>query len=251
MNVFLYSPESYLKELFIEVLFSCGITVYSKDDISQSIKDIVDKNVDSIFLDVDQTGIDWVNVIQFIKNKTTARNVFIVIMTASINKDYINSFLIAGVTAIFDKKQTLKTYMGQIKTLLTLFDEEMRKDGLERRKYIRVKVRLDEKIQINVEIAGKEHLGNFSNVLLDISLVGAAFKIENAKLLKLFQHKHTTISNLQIMINKRVYFCEGELVRLANNLGVVQFKKTNDFFNFGIAHYIYKKLNLDKIIPLN
>ena len=243
MKVALFSLNQSLNELFIETLFSNGITVYSSENIKDYLLIVLNKEIDCLFVDIDIAGIDWLKLINYIKKKKAPRNLFMVIMTASTEVKLLNQFLLAGINAIFDKKKSLKGYIGKIQQLLKIFEMESNRNGVERRQYVRVKIHEEEDVFVNLEMAGKEHLGYFQGKATDISIVAVAFQIQNEQLHRIIERRTRKISNLQIVINKKVYFCEGEIIRYHGNLAVARFQNINNIFTMGIANYIYKKIN--------
>lgn len=244
MKVALYSLNKSINELFIETLFSKGITVYSSEDIKEFVAIVLNKPVYCLFIDIDISGVDWIKLIELLKTKKAPKNLFIVIMTASTDKTFLNELILLGINAVFDKKKSLKGYINKIEKLLLLFESDMiDSEGKEKRKYVRIRIRAEENIKVNIEMAGKEHMGYFICRALDLSVVAVAFHIEDNRLLKLVNHKAKKINNLQLVITKKVYFCEGEIIRSKGSIAVARFLNTSNMFTLGIANFIYKKLN--------
>lgn len=244
MKVALFSSNESINKLFIENLFTRGITIYSSQNIKEYLSIILNKPVYCLFLDIDVSGINWIKLIETVKVKKAPENVFTVIMTASMDKTYINQLIQLGINGVFDKKKSLKGYLAKIEQLLLFFESEMEKSGgCEKRKYARIRLGAEEEIFANMEIAGKEHLGYFKCRVIDLSIKAIAFCIEDDKLLKLISGDSRGISNIQIIIMKKVYFCEAEIVRSKGRVAVASFKNTTDMFTMGIANFIYEKIN--------
>ena len=111
-----------------------------------------------------------------------------------------------------------------------------------KRQFLRIIPTETEDVHANVEIKGKSNYGYFKGKLLDLSVIGAAIQLEDKEPLTFIQERTTQISTLQIVINKKIYFCDGLVLRKADDVIVVKYEHLNEFFKIGIADYISKKI---------
>lgn len=239
MNIVLLSSDDHIKGPFITHFLFMGFNIFPAANIEKLFELLNKHSVNFIILDVEDSSVDWVKLIEKIKNNFDLKSLFIIILHANRSMGFLKKVIMQGVNLIVNKSD-LDTYT--IENIAQKMMSENKQN--DQRKFLRIVPNDNEDVYANIEIKGKSNYGYFKGKLLDLSVLGAAIKLEDKEPLTFIREKATQISTLQIVINKKIYFCDGLVLRKFNDVIVVKYEHINEFFKIGIADYISKKICL-------
>ncbi|HCL57967.1 MAG TPA: hypothetical protein DHW82_13310 [Spirochaetia bacterium] len=244
MKIGLFSSSSALTEMLLIELMYFGVTVKQLSDMEQVFEMPEDKFFDALFIDADDKSINWVSYIHRLKENPKTSTLPIIVFCASKDKQYVNNLIAEGVNGFFDKSVSFQAYLPKLKGML----ETLEKESANKRKYVRVKPAENENIVVSIDIGAFQK--TVRGKLTDLSVIAAAFCLEeNVPLIQL--NDKTKISNFQITLEKKVYFCEAQVLRRGKEVVVVLFLKYNEKFKKALVEFIYKKINLTESIHDN
>lgn len=235
MTVCLFSQNEAYKKFFISELLLFGVTVYVGKDMKETLSIMAARKVDCFFADIDSKGVQWKEFIQLLKEK--APDLFIVLLTASRNQEYLNSLIMEGVNAVFNTNQALAGYLNKIHSILRILETESH-----HRQYERIQPDPRENLEVFLEIDGREHAGYVRGKVSDISAIAIAAVVPDENSLK-YINEGTKVPNLQITLNKKTVYCEAKVIRKVRKTIVLQYIKRSSAFNTALAEYIFLKIN--------
>lgn len=239
MNVVLNTKDDSIKGSFLTHFLFMGVNIFPTNNIEEMFICINKHEVSCMILDIDDNSIDWIMFVKRIKCNQKLNRMKIIILNSNRAKIFLKNIIIEGVDILLEKHLLTNFAIEKIANKLL----EMNKYN-DKRQYMRVIPDDNEKIFVNIEIKGKANFGYLKGRIIDLSVIGAAIRVQNKESFDIIKENKTQINTLQIIINKKVYFCDGTVLRKSNGVIVVKYNHINEFFKIGIADYISKKICL-------
>ena len=241
MNTTFYTQDVSLRGFCIAHLLSMGFNVSSCDKIEKIDNIILNNNINCLLLDIDEKHINWIDLINNIKENKKTLGLFIIAITSHDNdNEYINNLIMkCGFNAILYKNNLFSSSINKIIPLLINYNKND-----ERRKFVRIKPHSNEKIGIEFKINTllKNEISIIGQVI-DISPEGVGIHLENKEDLKNVIENDLYINSLKIKIENKIFICDGFIVRKKDSKMAIKYIKTDNDFKNGLACYILKKIN--------
>ncbi len=236
-GLFTSSMQENLSDMLITEFIQNGITVFKISNVSSIVKTILANKLDSIFLDIDNPDIDWMDTVSVIKNGEETKNVHIVVFTVADDPGPLNDFIIEGISGFFHTTDPpMTSYVEKSKKRITFLEEKTHN----KRVYARVKPDKDEIIKASLEVS--DVIGTFNGKVKNISMVSVAVDFGDNILVNKLE-KGQKVNKLLIEFDGIAREANGKIVRIDNGVVVVMFENKEEKFSQELATFVYYKIN--------
>jgi CheY-like chemotaxis protein len=237
MKAGIFSTNMNFSEMLMTEFLLHGVTFYFVKDSKEIYKRVLEQDLDLVCLDVDSTGINWLEMIRFLKRNPKTATIHIMIITTSDEDAFLRPMVMEGINAVFHTTDPpMTSYVKKIEAIVDLFEQEINN----KRKYIRVSPEKNEKIP--VKLKSTAHAGIILGEVIDLSVIAAAIKFNQTAYADLIS-EDAEVTEMILEIDGIPYSTAGRVVRKLENGVVVDYTRRNHFFTHGIITYILNKIN--------